>query len=185
VLLLKSCISISNFSWAYEYITKLQHSFIDFIDDVSQHGQGRYLRSQHVGKLEPEVSFKQWRKGNQWFEMSQKLTMIVVSDIKYYPKFKNILCQSELCFINEHYLPTMFNILKPSKIANQTLTYFDFPNNGTTSPHPFQWEPEMITQEWIHDLKEGYNRTYNGHREYNNCHLFARKFGPQIVESSF
>jgi hypothetical protein len=33
----------------------------------------------------------------------------------------------------------------------------------------------MITQEWIHELKEGYNCTYNGHREYNNCHLFVCK----------
>jgi len=40
----------------------------------------------------------------------------------------------------------------------------------------------MVTQEWIHELKEGYNCTYNGHREYNNCHLFAGKFCPHIVE---
>jgi epsin len=137
VLLSKSCISISNFSWAYEYITKSQHSFIDFIDDVSQHGQGKYLHIQHLGKLEPEVYLKQWRKGSQWFEMSWELTMIVVSNTKYYPNFKNILCQSELCFIDEHYLPIVLNILKPSKIASRTLTYFVFPNNGATSPHPF------------------------------------------------
>jgi len=43
VLLLKYFVSISNFSWAYEYITKSQPNFIDFIADVSQHGQGRYL----------------------------------------------------------------------------------------------------------------------------------------------
>jgi len=98
------------------------------------------------------------------------------------PKFKNILSQNELCLIDEHYLPTMLNILEPSKRANQTLTYFVFPNNGTTSPHLFQWEPEMNTQEWIHELKEGYKFTYNGHREYNSCHLFARKFSPQTLE---
>jgi len=57
-----------------------------------------------------------------------------------------------------------------------------FPNNGTTPPHPFQWELEMNTQEWIHELKESYKFTYNGHREYNNCHLFARKFNPQTLE---
>jgi epsin len=137
MFLLKSCISISNFSWAHEYITKSQHSFIDFIVDISQRGQGRYLQIQHLGELEPKVSFKQWRKGSQWFEMSRKLAMIVVSDTMYYPKFTNILYQSELCFIDEHYIPIALNMLKPSKIANRTLTYFVFPNNGTTSPHPF------------------------------------------------
>jgi hypothetical protein len=100
MFLSKSCISISNFSWAHEYITKSQHSFIDFIVDISQRGQGRYLQIQHLGELEPKVSFKQWRKGSQWFEMSRKLAMIVVSDTMYYPKFINILYQSELCFID-------------------------------------------------------------------------------------
>jgi hypothetical protein len=33
VLLLKYFVSISNFSWAYEYITKSQPNFIDFIAD--------------------------------------------------------------------------------------------------------------------------------------------------------
>jgi hypothetical protein len=156
-------------------MTKSQHNFIDFIDNVSQDVQGKYHRIQHLGKLEPKVSLKQWRKGSQWFEMSRELAIIVLSNTKYYPKFKNILSHSELCLIDEHYLPTVLNILKPTKIANQTLTYFMFPNNGTTSPHPFQWEPEMNTQEWIHELKEGYKFTYNGHREYNSNLSFVCK----------
>jgi hypothetical protein len=81
------------------------------------------LLIQHLGKSKLEVSLKQRRKGSQWFEMSRELAMIVVFDTRYYPKFKNILCQSELCFIDEHYVPIVLNILKPSKIANQTLTY--------------------------------------------------------------
>jgi epsin len=180
VLLSESCIPISNFSWAYEYITKSQHSFVDCYDDVGRVGKGRYLRIQHPGRLEPEVSLNEWRKGSQWFEMSRELAMIVVSDTKYYPKFKDILCQHEPCFIDEHYLPSVLNILKPSKLANRTLTYFVFPKHGY-APHPIQWKPEMITQEWIQTLK-GQNCTYNGHREYTNCHLFARKFSPETLE---
>ncbi|CAK9874004.1 unnamed protein product [Sphagnum jensenii] len=180
VLLSESCIPISNFSWAYEYITKSQHSFVDCYDDVGRVGKGRYLRIQHPGRLEPEVSLNEWRKGSQWFEMSRELAMIVVSDTKYYPKFKDILCQHEPCFIDEHYLPSVLNILEPSKLANRTLTYFVFPKHGY-APHPIQWKPEMITQEWIQTLK-GQNCTYNGHREYTNCHLFARKFSPETLE---
>jgi hypothetical protein len=140
VLLSESCIPITNFSWAYDYIIKSQHSFVNCFDDAGRGGQGRYLRIKHRQKLEPEVTLKQWRKGSQWFEMSRELALLVVSDTKYYPKFRDILCGSRgHCYIDEHYLPTVLNILAPSKLANRTLTYLFFPRHGTGA-HPFEWE---------------------------------------------
>lgn len=182
VLLSESCIPITNFSWAYDYIIKSQHSFVNCFDDVGRGGRGRYLRIKHRQKLEPEVTLKQWRKGSQWFEMSRELALLVVSDTKYYPKFRDILCgKGGHCYIDEHYLPTVLNILAPSKLANRTLTYFFFPRHGTGA-HPFEWEPEMITQENISRFKEDHNCTYNGEKINSSCYLFARKFSATTLE---
>jgi hypothetical protein len=182
VLLSESCIPITNFSWAYDYIIKSQHSFVNCFDDAGRGGRGRYLRIRHRQKLGPEVTLKQWRKGSQWFEMSRELALLVVSDTKYYPKFRDILCgERGHCYIDEHYLPTMLNILAPSKLANRTLTYLFFPRHGTGA-HPFEWQAEMITQENIRRLKEGHNCTYNGEKLHSGCHLFARKFSATTLE---
>jgi len=81
----------------------------------------------------------QWRKESQWFEMLQELAMDVISNKTYYPKFKDI----DSLQLNIVTYTSMFNILKVSKLVNQTLTYLFFSKHGHEA-HPFLWELEMI-----------------------------------------
>jgi len=69
---------------------------------------------------------------------------------------------------------SMFNILKVSKLTNQTLTYLFFSKHGQEA-HPFLWELEMI---WKFDKR------VKGRQKYTS-YLSTRKFNSQTFEPLF
>jgi hypothetical protein len=69
---------------------------------------------------------------------------------------------------------SMFNVLKVSKLANQTLTYLFFSKHGHEA-HPFLWELEMVMKNW----KEGSKKT-----KYTS-YLSTSKFNPRTFEPLF
>ncbi|KAH1037886.1 hypothetical protein J1N35_039629 [Gossypium stocksii] len=61
--------------------------------------------------------------------MKRQHAIIVMTDNQYYRKFKNY-CKPHMdgrnCHSDEHYLPTFFNMIDPSGVANRSVTYVDW-----------------------------------------------------------
>lgn len=167
LLLSESCVPLYAFPVVYNNLIFSQTSFVGAFDDHGPYGRGRYNKN-----MEPVVTIEQWRKGSQWFEMSRKLAVHVVSDTLYYMKFKEF-CKPA-CYVDEHYLPTMLSIEFGSQIANRSITWVDWSRGGS---HPATFGKGDITQEFMRRIQEQGNCTYNGHIGAI-CFLFARKFSP-------
>ncbi|XP_027179623.1 uncharacterized protein LOC113778418 [Coffea eugenioides] len=170
VLLSDSCIPLFNFTTVYDYLMSSNQSFLGSFDDPRKPGRGRYNR-----QMFPTITIEQWRKGSQWFEVDRDLAVGIVSDAKYYRVFHQY-CLAP-CYNDEHYLPTLVNILYPEMSSNRSITWVDWSKGG---PHPRKYGRADVTDELLNGIRR---RTckYNGETT-KNCFLFARKFLPNTVE---
>ena len=165
VLLSETCIPLFNFTTTYSYMINSNQSFIASYDDPRKVGRGRYNP-----QMSPAINISQWRKGSQWFEVDRELAVDIVSDNKYYPIFKEH-CHAP-CYMDEHYIPTLINILAPEKNSNRTITWVDWSKSG---PHPERFIRQDVTLEFLNQTRFGTNCTYGGNPS-SMCFLFARKF---------
>ncbi|XP_023006929.1 uncharacterized protein LOC111499571 isoform X1 [Cucurbita maxima] len=191
VLLSDSCVPLYSFDYIYKYLMPSNISFVDCFKDPGPHGNGRY--SEH---MLPEVEEKHFRKGAQWFTLKRQHALIVLADNLYYNKFRNY-CQPGFegrnCIADEHYLPTFFNIVDPTGIANWSVTHVDWSERKW---HPKSYRAEDLTDELLQnitsidvsvhvtsDKKKEVQRwpcVWNGLQR--PCYLFARKFYPQALD---
>uniref|UniRef100_A0A9I9DF37 Glycosyl transferase, family 14 n=1 Tax=Cucumis melo TaxID=3656 RepID=A0A9I9DF37_CUCME len=170
------------------------HHFVllsDSFKDPGPHGNGRY--SEH---MLPEVEEKHFRKGAQWFTMKRQHALIVLADNLYYSKFRDY-CRPGLeghnCIADEHYLPTFFNMIDPTGIANWSVTHVDWSERKW---HPKSYRAEDITYELLQNITSidvSVHVTSDQKKEVQRwpclwnglqrpCYLFARKFYPQALD---
>ncbi|KAK7244650.1 hypothetical protein RIF29_39475 [Crotalaria pallida] len=88
----------------------------------------------------PGVEEKDFQKGSLWFSIKRQHAIIVMADSLYYTKFKHH-CRPNMegghnCCSDEHYLPTLFNMVDPGGIANWSVTYVDW-SEGKWHPRAF------------------------------------------------
>ncbi|KAK6923537.1 Glycosyl transferase, family 14 [Dillenia turbinata] len=171
VLLSESCIPLFNFTTTYNYLMQSNLSFLGAFDDPRKSGRGRYNPHMY-----PAINISDWRKGSQWFELHRELAMHVVSDLKYYPIFKE-LCHPP-CYNDEHYIPTLINLIDPGKNSNRSVTWVDW---SKASPHPARFGWSDVIDEFLNRVRFGTNCEYNGNAT-SICFLFARKFVPSALE---
>ncbi|KAF8364854.1 hypothetical protein HHK36_033164 [Tetracentron sinense] len=171
VLLSESCIPLFNFTTVYNYLINSNQSFLGSFDDPRKVGRGRYNR-----QMWPVISIADWRKGSQWFEVHRNLATEIISDRKYYPVFQDY-CHPP-CYMDEHYIPTLVNMLSPELNSNRSLTWVDWSRGG---PHPGRFLWQDITDEFLNRIRFGENCTYN-ENTISTCFLFARKFMPSTLE---
>ncbi|KAK5817089.1 hypothetical protein PVK06_022012 [Gossypium arboreum] len=147
LLLSDSCVPLHNFDYVYNYLMLTNVSFIDCFVDLGPHGTGRYSE-----RMMPEVEKNAFRKGSQWFSMKRQHAIIVMADNLYYRKFKNY-CKPHMdgrnCYSDEHYLPTFFNMIDPSGVANRSVTYVDWSEGKW---HPRAFRAQDITFEFLKNL---------------------------------
>ncbi|TYH60810.1 hypothetical protein ES332_D07G005500v1 [Gossypium tomentosum] len=190
VLLSDSCVPLHNFDYVYNYLMLTNVSFIDCFVDLGPHGTGRYSE-----RMMPEVEKNAFRKGSQWFSMKRQHAIIVMADNLYYKKFKNY-CKPHMdgrnCYSDEHYLPTFFNMIDPSGVANRSVTYVDW-SEGKWHPKAFRAQDItfeflknlMFIEESIHFTSGPQRRGISGPCLWNSmkrpCYLFARKFYPETL----
>ncbi|KAL3813260.1 hypothetical protein ACJIZ3_014528 [Penstemon smallii] len=172
VLLSDSCIPVFNFTTIYNYFIGTNYSFLGSFDDPRIMGRGRYNR-----KMGPTITIEQWRKGSQWFEIHRDLAMEIVSDRKYYKLFLEFC--SKPCYSDEHYFPTLVNILFPGMNSNRTVTWVNWPRDG---PHPSRFGWIDVKVELLNQIRHGSECIYNGNTTHV-CHLFARKFLPSALRT--
>lgn len=172
VLLSDSCIPLFNFTTIYNYLMDSNLSFLGSFDDPRKAGRGRYNP-----QMWPQISIQDWRKGSQWFEIHRDLALQIVSDQKYYGIFQEF-CHPP-CYNDEHYLPTLVNILYSQMISNRSVTFVDWSRGG---PHPGKFGGNHITDEFLNQIRFGSECIYNGNTTTSMCFLFARKFLPNALE---
>lgn len=133
-------------------------------------------------EMAPWVTVSNFRKGSQWFQIKRDLALLVAKDIVYYPKFVKSFCRPQICYIDEHYLPTLFFSTRPKALAHRTLTFFKFEGG---MPHPVKWDKTNTTASAIKSLQEIYTCDYNDDSK-SRCFFFARKFDanalPKLLE---
>ncbi|KAK6925273.1 Glycosyl transferase, family 14 [Dillenia turbinata] len=171
VLLSETCIPLFNFTTIYNYLINTKESFIETSDDPSKVGRGRYNM-----KMLPAISLSDWRKGSQWFEVNRKHAIEIVSDNKYYELFQRH-CIEYNC-MDEHYIPTLANVLFTTENSNRTITWMDWSTHGK---HPVEFREKSISIEFINHIRYWKNCTYNGENT-TICFLFARKFMPDTLQ---
>uniref|UniRef100_A0A1J3GGX5 Glycosyltransferase BC10 n=1 Tax=Noccaea caerulescens TaxID=107243 RepID=A0A1J3GGX5_NOCCA len=191
VLLSDSCVPLFDFNYIYNHLIFANLSFIDCFEDPGPHGSGRY--SQH---MLPEVEKKDFRKGSQWFSMKRRHAIVVMADSLYYTKFK-LFCRPNMegrnCYADEHYFPTLFNMIDPGGIANWSVTHVDWSEGKW---HPKLYNARDITPYLLRKIKSiqlAYHVTSDLKKEttvkpclwkgeQRPCYLFARKFNPETLD---
>jgi hypothetical protein len=171
VLLSETCIPLFNFTTIYNFLIGANKSYVGSYDDPRKVGRGRYNP-----QMSPTISLTDWRKGSQWFEVNRKLAIDIISDNKYYTVFGEYC--SPPCYMDEHYIPTLLNILCPEENSNRSITWVDWSKSG---PHPGRFGRHGITIEFLNQIRFGTNCTYNGNATAM-CFLFARKFMPDSLQ---
>ncbi|KAF2308735.1 hypothetical protein GH714_014871 [Hevea brasiliensis] len=170
VLVSETCIPLFNFS-KYNYLINARNSFVGSYDDPRKVGRGRYNP-----KMSPRINISNWRKGSQWFEVNRRLAIEIVSDTKYYPVFRQHC--SPPCYMDEHYIPTLVNVVCPQENTNRSVTWVDWSKSG---PHPGKFAKQAISVGFLDRIRFGRNCTYNGNTS-SICFLFARKFLPNTLQ---
>nr|PNR52318.1 hypothetical protein PHYPA_008692 [Physcomitrium patens] len=158
VLLSESCIPLYNFSYIYAAFTSTFYSYVQAFDDPGVYGRGRY----HP-RMAPEVTLEQWRKGSQWFEVTRELAVEIVSDTKYYPKFKHF-CVSG-CYVDEHYIQTMMSLEHGALLMNRTITHTEWVYGRA---HPTLFYNRMVTEELLSQIRPYF--------------FFSRKYSPSALK---
>ncbi|XP_059455068.1 glycosyltransferase BC10-like [Corylus avellana] len=172
VLLSETCIPLFNFTTTYNYLIEANQSFVGSYDDPRKIGRGRYNP-----QMSPTISLANWRKGSQWFEVNRKVALHIISDSKYYPLFSQFC--SPPCYMDEHYIPTLVNILCPQENSNRSITWVDWSKSG---PHPGKFVRQAVTAEFLDQIRFGTKCTYNGNIVSSICFLFGRKFMPNTLQ---
>ncbi|XP_066370060.1 glycosyltransferase BC10-like isoform X3 [Miscanthus floridulus] len=165
VLLSESCVPLHNFDYIYSYLMETNVSFVDCFDDPGPHGAGRY--SDH---MLPEIVKKDWRKGaqpgNEWHN----------------------------CYSDEHYLPTLFNMVDPTGIANWSVTHVDW-SEGKWHPKVYRAvDTSFELLKNISSIDESVHVSSNARHVAQRrpcmwngmkrpCYLFARKFYPEALDN--
>ncbi|KAI3813476.1 hypothetical protein L1987_18201 [Smallanthus sonchifolius] len=172
VLLSDSCIPLFNFTTTYNYLVNSNLSYISSFDDKRKSGRGRYNP-----QMAPNITIQDWRKGSQWFEVNRDLALEIVAEQKYYSLFKEY-CHPP-CYNDEHYLPTMVNILHGKLNSNRTISYVDW---SIVGPHPRKFVANAITEELLNSIRFGSTECVYNNDTTPMCVLFARKFAPNTLK---
>ncbi|KAK1412053.1 hypothetical protein QVD17_33009 [Tagetes erecta] len=171
ILLSETCIPLFNFTTIYNYLINANQSFLSSFDDPRKIGRGRYNK-----RMGPTITLQDWRKGSQWFEITRELAVEIISDKLYYQVFQNNCWPP--CYMDEHYLPTLVNKVRPNLTTNRTITWTDW--SGGRS-HPTTFRKIDITEAFLNRVRYEPGCTYNGGNS-SICFLFARKFHPSTLE---
>ncbi|OMO75384.1 Glycosyl transferase, family 14 [Corchorus capsularis] len=148
---------------------KSQKSFIEITSD-SPHLHNRYV-ARGEGSLLPEIPFKQFRVGSQFFVLAKRHALLVLKERKLWRKFRLPCFDLDSCYPEEHYFPTFLSMKDPKGCSHYTLTRVNWTDSVDGHPHTYH-APE-VSSDLLHTLRKS-NSTYS--------YFFARKFSPDCLK---
>ncbi|KAF9613444.1 hypothetical protein IFM89_008291 [Coptis chinensis] len=187
-LLSPSCIPLHSFNFTYTTLLSSNKSFIEILKDEP----GAYDRWAARGTevMLPEVPFRDFRVGSQFFVLTRRHAKLVVEDQRLWKKFKLPCVQNDVCYPEEHYFPTLISMQDPFGCVPATLTHVDW--RGQSGGHPRTYEAFEVGHQLIYVLRQGrprYGDEVGGavnvsdvQRRRHDPFLFARKFSPDSLQ---
>ncbi|KAG5562833.1 hypothetical protein RHGRI_005530 [Rhododendron griersonianum] len=182
-LLSPSCIPLHSFNFTYDTLIGSNKSFIEILKNGAQDRWA--ARGAH--EMLPEVPFKDFRSGSQFFVLTRKHARIVASDTKLWSKFKLPCLSKSTCYPEEHYFPTLLSMVDPRGCMPAKLTHVDW--RGSHGGHPRTYSASEVGPRLILGLRRDRPR-YGGDEingsdssliERHDPFLFARKFSPDSI----
>ncbi|CAI5962455.1 unnamed protein product [Closterium sp. NIES-64] len=103
--------------------------------------------------MQPRITLSRWRKGSQWFAATRRHVNIIIDDDSIHALFQKY-CRIQI--LRTHYLvrclsssPLPQQIKEPSRVANRTITYVDFP---PLQQHPTSFLPPNVTEDLFQNI---------------------------------
>ncbi|TKY53569.1 acetylglucosaminyltransferase protein [Spatholobus suberectus] len=171
-LLSQHCIPLFSLRFTHNYLfrnpTYPHRSFIEILSDEPN------LRDRYAARGEramlPEVPFRSFRVGSQFFVLTRRHARLVVRDVRLWEKFRLPCVTEEPCYPEEHYFPTLLSMQDPNGCTGFSLTRVNW--TGCWDGHPHLYTPPEVSPELVRRLRES-NSSY--------VYLFARKFSPECL----
>ncbi|XP_057731367.1 glycosyltransferase BC10-like [Arachis stenosperma] len=182
LLLSASCIPLHSFRFTYHTLANSNKSFIEMTPQDLGSFYRWVVRGAHV--MLPEVRYEEFRTGSQFWSLTRKHAMLIVSDTRVWSKFKLpcLFYFLEICYPEESYFPTLMNMLDTKGCVHATLTYVDW--TGSDGGHPRMFEKDEIGPQLISALRTArpkYGDDDDGKR--HDPFLFARKFSSDSLQA--
>ncbi|OIW16816.1 hypothetical protein TanjilG_06856 [Lupinus angustifolius] len=184
-LVSQHCIPLFSFGFVYNYLFKdnltsltnfapsqslpRYQSFIEILSNEPRIYE-RYLARGHDVML-PEVQFRQFRVGSQFFVLTRRHAKLVVRDTRLWRKFRLPCIAAQQCYPEEHYFATLLSMEDRVGCTGFMLTRVNW--TGCWDGHPHRYKQEEVSPNLIRDLRET-----NSSR---HLYLFARKFSPESL----
>ncbi|KAA8539080.1 hypothetical protein F0562_025772 [Nyssa sinensis] len=144
-------------------------SFIEILSDEPQLWDRYTARGKNV--MLPEVPFEQFRVGSQFFILTRPHALMVIKDRRLWRKFRLPCLNTDSCYPEEHYFPTLLSMEDPNGCSHYTLTRVNW--TDSTGGHPHTYGPADVSPELVSELRAS-NSTYS--------FFFARKFTPDCLK---
>lgn len=186
-LISPACVPLHSFNFTYKTLMKSKKSFIEILGNEPWAYDRWAARGENV--MYPEVKFEDFRIGSQFFVLTRKHARIVVRDRRLWAKFKLPCLISDTCYPEEHYFPTLLNMVDPRGCIPATLTHVDW--RVSHGGHPRMYDKSEVDPELIWYLRssrprygdEEINGSDSSLTRRNHPFLFARKFSPDCLLS--
>ncbi|KAI3777082.1 hypothetical protein L1987_46876 [Smallanthus sonchifolius] len=175
------CIPLHSFNYFYDAVFEIKShqiaelsqlkykSFIEIISDDPYIWDRYNARGGNV--MVPEVPFDKFRMGSQFFTLTRKHSVLVVSDRRLWKKFRLDCLKPNSCYPEEHYFQTLLSMEDPKGCSGYTLTRVNW--TDSVDGHPHTYYPVEVSTELIYVLRRS---------NFTNSYMFARKFSPDCLE---
>ncbi|KAL8199363.1 hypothetical protein R6Q57_012931 [Mikania cordata] len=180
-LISQHCIPLHSFNYFYETVFEIKShqvaelrqlkykSFIQIVSD-DPYILNRY-NARGKNAMLPEIPFDKFRMGSQFFTLTRKDSLLVVSDRRLWKKFRLRCLKPSSCYPEEHYFPTLLSMEDPKGCTGYTLTHVNW--TDSVDGHPHTYFPQEVSPELIYRLRRS---------SFTNQYMFARKFSPDCLE---
>ncbi|KAL5729625.1 hypothetical protein ACHQM5_002550 [Ranunculus cassubicifolius] len=182
-LLSPSCIPLHSFNFTYTTLTASHKSFIEILKD--EPGAIDRWEARGVDIMLPQVPFRSFRVGSQFFVLTRRHAKLAVRDHRLWRKFKLPCVRRDVCYPEEHYFPTLMSMMDPRGCVPATLTHVDW--SGRSDGHPRTYNADVIGPEFIVKLRRDRPRYGDdglnvSDQQQDYPFLFARKFAPDTLQ---
>ncbi|KAI4384095.1 hypothetical protein MLD38_009862 [Melastoma candidum] len=143
-------------------------SFIEVLSDEPNLHERYVARGDHA--MLPEVPFDRFRVGSQFFILTKPHALTVIKDRKLWRKFRLPCLNNQPCYPEEHYFPTLLDMMDGDNCSGYTLTRVNW--TGCYDGHPRVYQPGDVSADLVRNLRQS---------EGNFSYFFARKFSPDCL----